>query len=67
MKASTSAGCSEAGAHLGQLAGDLGGLDSSLGVLGAGLALAGSGAVPVAVQVGAALQADALQGELLAG
>ena len=45
-------GCSEAGPHLGQLAGDLGGLDSGLGVLGAGLAFAGGGAVPVAVQVG---------------
>ena len=60
-------GCSEAGTHLGQLAGHLGGLDSGLGVLGAGLALAGGGAVPVAVQAGAAFQADALQGELLAG
>ena len=45
-------GGAEAGAHLGQLAGDLGGLDSGLGVLGAGLAFAGGGAVPVAVQVG---------------
>ena len=61
------AGRAEAGAHLGEFAGDLGGLDSGLGVLGAGLAFAGGGAVPFAVQAGALLQADALERELLAG
>ena len=57
----------EAGAHLGQLAGDLAGLDPGLGVPGAGLALPGGGAVPFPVQVGALVQADALEGQLLAG
>ena len=61
------AGGAEAGAHLGELAGDFGGLDSGLGVLGAGLAFPGGGAVPFLVQPGAFLQADALERELLAG
>ena len=61
------AGGAEAGAHLGQLAGDLVGLDAGLAVLGAGLVFAGDGTVPFAVQVGAFFQADALEGELLAG
>ncbi len=61
------AGGAEAGAHLGELAGDFGGLDSGLGVLGAGLAFPGGGAVPFLVQAGAFFQADALERELFAG
>ena len=60
------AGGAQAGAHLGQFAGDFGGLDSRLAVLGAGLVFPGDGAVPFAVQVGAFFHADALERELFA-